>query len=238
MKVDMMIADESLFKRLLLLERRRAERTGTRFALMLVDMEELASPAQPGAMEEIGRAVGSTMRETDVTGWYRSSSVLGVILTTLNGAGRQTLESVVIERTRGILSRHSAAAGAEHIWISCHIFPDDEIPGRKPSEQRFSLDPDKKDGDEKRATLKRVVDVSGSVMALLLLSPVFLSIAALIKATSKGPGVLQAATDWPGWSGIYVSQISFHAREQRPGDPSGIRSKADQPRTDGMRWHL
>jgi len=31
------------------------------------------------------------------------------------------------------------------------------------------------------------VDVSGSVMALLILSPVFLSIAALIKATSKGP---------------------------------------------------
>jgi len=187
MKVDMMIADESLFKRLLLLERRRAERTGTRFALMLVDMEELASRLSPGDMEEIGRAVGSTMRETDVTGWYRSSSVLGVILTTLNGAGRQTLESVVIERTRGILSRHSAAAGAEHIWISCHIFPDDENIGRKPSEQRFSLDPDKKDGDEKRATLKRVVDVSGSVIALLLLSPVFLSIAALIKATSKGP---------------------------------------------------
>jgi exopolysaccharide biosynthesis polyprenyl glycosylphosphotransferase len=187
MKVDMTIADESLFKRLLLLERRRAERTGTRFALMLVDMEHLASRLNVGAMEEIGRAIGSTMRETDVTGWYRNSSVLGVILTTLNGAGRQTLETVVIERTRAILSRHSAAAGAEHIWISCHIFPDDENGGRKPSEQRFSVGLNKEDGDATRETLKRVVDVSGSVVALLLLSPVFLSIAALIKATSKGP---------------------------------------------------
>jgi lipopolysaccharide/colanic/teichoic acid biosynthesis glycosyltransferase len=183
----MTIPDESLFKRLLLLERRRAERTGSRFALMLVDMEELSSKLNAGVMEEIGRAIGSTMRETDVIGWYRNSAVLGVILTTLNGAGRQTLESVVIERTRAVLSRHSAAASAEHIWISCHIFPDDENTGRKPSEHGFSAGPDTKGTDGRSATLKRVVDVSGSVVALLVLSPVFLSIAVLIKATSKGP---------------------------------------------------
>src|SRR5688572_7771640 len=183
----MKIADESLFKRLLLLERRRAERTGSRFALMLVDMEELGA-RHPGAMEEIGRAIGATMRETDVTGWYRNNSVLGVILTTLNGAGRQTLESVVVERTRGVLSRHEAASAAEHIWISCHIFPDDEGTGRnKKAEQAFSGDADKEKAGSKTPTVKRLVDVSGSVMALLFLSPVFLSIAALIKATSKGP---------------------------------------------------
>jgi lipopolysaccharide/colanic/teichoic acid biosynthesis glycosyltransferase len=183
----MTIADESLFKRLLLLERRRAERSGTRFALMLVDMEELGSKINAGTMEEIGRAIGSTMRETDVTGWYRNSAVLGVILTTLNGAGRQTLESVVIERTRAILSRHSAAAGAEHVWISCHIFPDDENVARKPTDRKFSAGLNGDEPEGRRTTLKRVVDVSGSVVALLLLSPVFFSIAALIKATSKGP---------------------------------------------------
>jgi exopolysaccharide biosynthesis polyprenyl glycosylphosphotransferase len=184
----MTIADESLFKRLLILERRRAERTGTRFALMLVDMEELGSRLKPDVMEGIANAIGSTMRETDVTGWYRNSAVLGVILTTLNGAGRQTLESVVIERTRATLSRHAAAAGAEHIWISCHIFPDDEGAGRlRPSEQKFSAGANNEGTDARRTNLKRVVDVSGSVIALLLLSPVFLSIAALIKATSKGP---------------------------------------------------
>jgi len=183
----MTIADESLFKRLLLLERRRAERSGTRFALMLVDMEELGSKINAGTMEEIGRAIGSTMRETDVTGWYRNSAVLGVILTTLNGAGRQTLESVVIERTRAILSRHSAAAGAEHVWISCHIFPDDENVARKPTDRKFSAGLNGDEPEGRRTTLKRVVDVSGSVVALLLLSPVFFSIAALIKATSTGP---------------------------------------------------
>jgi exopolysaccharide biosynthesis polyprenyl glycosylphosphotransferase len=183
-----MIADESLFKRLLLLERRRAERTGARFALMLVDMEELGSRLKPQAMDEIGRAIGATMRETDITGWQKNASVLGVILTTLNGAGRQTLESVVIDRTRKVVSSHPAAAGVEHIWISCHIFPDDEGVGRNPTaHDAFSGREDQTSPKATQSTVKRIVDVSGSVMAILLLSPVFLSIAALIKATSKGP---------------------------------------------------
>jgi exopolysaccharide biosynthesis polyprenyl glycosylphosphotransferase len=154
---------------------------------MLVDMEELSSKLNAGVMDDIGRAIGSTMRETDVIGWYRHPAVLGVILTTLNGAARQTLESVVVERTRTILSQHSAAASAEHVWISCHIFPDDENTARKVPEHRFLTGSHKDGGNGRSGTLKRVVDVAGSVVALLLLSPVLLSIALLIKATSKGP---------------------------------------------------
>lgn len=185
----MKIADESLFKRLLLLERRRAERSGSRFALMLVDMEELGAKVQADTMDEIGRAISATMRETDVTGWYRNGSVLGVILTTLNGAGRQTLESVVVERTRAVLSRNAAASAAEHIWISCHIFPDDEGTGRnKKAEEAFSVDGAAKEKESSnKSAVKRLLDVSGSVMAILLFSPVFIGVAALIKATSKGP---------------------------------------------------
>ena len=93
---------------------------------MLVDMEELGSRLSAETMEGVGQAIGASMRETDITGWYRSASVLGVILTTLNGAGRQTLENVVVERTRGALSRYAPASEAQHVWISCHIFPDDE----------------------------------------------------------------------------------------------------------------
>jgi lipopolysaccharide/colanic/teichoic acid biosynthesis glycosyltransferase len=99
--------------------------------------------------------------------------VLGVILTTLNGAGRQTLESVVIERTRATCL-DTPPRLAEHIWISCHIFPDDESTGRiRPSSRSFLPALNNQAADAKRANLKRVVDVSDSVVALLLLSPVF-----------------------------------------------------------------
>ena len=185
----MMISDESSFKRQLLLERRRAERSGTRFALMLVDMEELGSKVSSGAMDEIGRTIASTMRETDVTGWYKTGAVLGVILTTLNGACRQTLESVVVERTKSALARNSAAAGSEHIWISCHFFPDDEGSARNKIDETSSspVGEPKQGLRMNRSTVKRVVDISGSIVALIVFSPVFLSIAILIKATSQGP---------------------------------------------------
>src|SRR5262245_35984989 len=122
----MEIADEALFKRMLRLERRRSERTGSRFALMLIDMEDPGNRAGPVAMEEIGAAIAGKMRETDITGWYKSSRVLGVILTTLNGASRRVLESAVVERTRRVLLVQPAIAQLQHIWITCHIFPDDQ----------------------------------------------------------------------------------------------------------------
>src|SRR5438105_3657117 len=84
------IPDELLFRRMLALERRRCERTEEHFALMLIDFEGLSRTVDTPAMEEIGLAVSAAMRETDITGWYQHPAMLGVILTTLNGTGRDT----------------------------------------------------------------------------------------------------------------------------------------------------
>ncbi len=74
------LADEAFFKRMLLLERRRCERSGTRFALMLIDLEELRRTLGTPEIEDLGRAIGGSMRETDITGWHRQSSVIGVVI--------------------------------------------------------------------------------------------------------------------------------------------------------------
>jgi lipopolysaccharide/colanic/teichoic acid biosynthesis glycosyltransferase len=185
----MAIAEQALFKRLLRLERRRSERNGTRFALLLIDMESSESPVNPQAMDEVGRAIAATMRETDITGWYKSSCVLGVILTTLNNASRRVLEASVVERTRRVLLLQPAIAQIPQIWITCHIFPDDqdlETPdGRRG--RVFGTDDEEKVGKTLSEIAKRALDVSGSVSFLVALSPLFLFIAALIKLTSKGP---------------------------------------------------
>src|SRR3954471_5874651 len=79
------VVDENFFKRMLSLERRRCERTESRFALMLLDVEELRSTLPEPKIEELARTIGAAMRETDITGWYEHLSTIGVILTTLNG---------------------------------------------------------------------------------------------------------------------------------------------------------
>ena len=83
------ITDETLFKRMLWLERRRCERTGTRCALMLLATEELAPALNTRSIEKIGLALGASMRETDITGWYEQYSTIGVVFTALSGTDRK-----------------------------------------------------------------------------------------------------------------------------------------------------
>src|SRR3954463_11394725 len=124
--MNMNFTDEHFFKRMLSMEKRRCERAGNRFALMLIDIDDLSRALSPSSISEIATAIGSAMRETDITGWYEHSSVIGVILTTLNGTDRQTLESVVLERTKRVLSLNLDADQVQRIRISCHVFPEDD----------------------------------------------------------------------------------------------------------------
>src|SRR5262245_29050722 len=93
------IIDEALFKRMLSLERRRSERTGVPFALLQFDMQSLLGSCTVGKLGELATTLGAAMRETDITGWFRYSSVIGIILTTLSETDRYALESVIVERS-------------------------------------------------------------------------------------------------------------------------------------------
>jgi len=175
---------------MLSLERRRCERAGTRFALVLVDLSELNDTFSSDAAEEIARSLGASVRETDIAGWYRQSSTIGIILTALTETTREILESVVIERIRKILSLSLDPAQMERIRISCHVFPGEDSGGISVSkhDQMFYPDGQKKDFKNKSAAaVKKALDVSGSLAALLVLSPLFVIISVLIKLTSPGP---------------------------------------------------
>ena len=186
---SVLVADELYFQRMLSLERRRCERTESRFALVLVDLGNLNGMLSARSAEEIARSLAASMRETDITGWYRQPGTIGIILTTLIDATRETLESVVIERIRAVLSLALDPAQMRLIRISCHVFPgeDDDDSSGKP-DQMFYPGVQKRDfKDVLTAVLKKAVDVSGSLAALLLLSPLFVIVSILIKLSSSGP---------------------------------------------------
>jgi lipopolysaccharide/colanic/teichoic acid biosynthesis glycosyltransferase len=190
MNLNSPLLDESVFKRMLSLERRRCERTNDRFALMLVDMEELKRTMSVAAIEEIALTISTAMRETDVSGWYCEHSVLGIILTTLNGADRSTLEAVIGERMRSLLALSVDDVEHQRIWITWHIFPEDTGADRaeEKAQQLFYSDEEKKDLRSMRpAIVKRALDITVSLAALFLSWPLFLTIALMIKLTSKGP---------------------------------------------------
>src|SRR5262245_51010494 len=175
------IVNELAFRRMLLLERRRCERTQSPFGLMLVDVESLSTVLPASAVERIGSAIGGAMRETDLTGWYQPGAVIGVILTTLNGIGRQALQGVMAERMKAVLAPHLDATQLQSVRVSCYVFPEDGIPNR------IFYSDDETTGSQSDALIKRAIDIAGSFAALVLLAPLFILISVLIKMTSPGP---------------------------------------------------
>src|SRR5208337_3330005 len=76
------------------------------------------------------------------------------------------------------------------IHISFHVYPDDldlENGGR-PADTRLYPDLRPQDNATKASrVIKRTIDIIGSLIALMLLSPLLIAIAVVIKLTSKGP---------------------------------------------------
>lgn len=184
---------EAWFARLVSLERKRSERSRKPFLLLLVHLEgaEELNGGWDQFVHKILVAHSSFTRETDLVGWYRNDSVVGTIFTELGDSKNidVSIDSIVSKA----ISAFQLQVGTEQsskIDISCHVFPDNwklKKPGRGVDS---SLYPDLERRHKSKwlqSAGKRMIDMLGSSVALLALSPVFLLVAAAIKVSSRGP---------------------------------------------------
>lgn len=184
---------EPWFTRVLSLERRRSERSRKPFILVLLSMERLAH--ENGSYERlIGsvlRAAISFTRETDITGWYQDGAVVGTIFTELGEP--KAIDAVVeslLRKVQAALQEHLGEEASQRIVVSWHVFPEEWTSKRPSGRVDSDLYPDLR--KKARSTWlhgagKRLIDIVGSCVALLLFGPVLLLIALAIKLTSKGP---------------------------------------------------
>jgi len=182
---------ENLFRKFLCWERKRAERSRKSFLLMLVDAGGLLQAnRKPRALRGILSALSCCTRETDMAGWYREGAVLGVIFTEVHRAERDALQNLVLAKLKEALHVGLGAEWADQIRISFHFFPEDwDKPSVGPLADE-KLYPDLFERNDARKFphfVKRAMDIVGSIMALILFSPLFVVIALAIKLTSKGP---------------------------------------------------
>ena len=185
------ILNEGAFHRMISLERKRTERSRKPFLLMLLDMGNgLRSDQNEKALDKILLALSLSTRETDVTGWYKNNSVVGVMFTEFGVESRNTILSTMMTRVSETLRNNLSSQQFGLISISFHLFPEEwnhDIPER-PSNPTLYPDLARRDSAKKLfCVIKRIMDVAGSALALLLFSPVLLAIAVAIKLTSKGP---------------------------------------------------
>ena len=187
---DREILSQTAFHRVISIERRRTERSRKPFLLMLLDMgNHLSSETKGKNVQKLLTALAVATRETDIPGWYENERIVGVMFTEICFDDRETIVSTMIARLSDILRNNLSLEQFNRVSISFHVFPEDwDQDSRKPSNP--VLYPDlSKQANKKRASgaLKRVMDVVGSSLALLLCAPMFLLIAIAVKATSKGP---------------------------------------------------
>jgi len=183
--------DEAVFKRCLSVERKRTERSGKPFLLMLLETEELQNreESQKIFCNVIIALLGAT-RETDLVGWYKEYGQVGVVFTDLVGFDKSSILSTMLTRVSNILRDNLSFEQFNQISISFHVFPDkwDGGVNQRPNNQTLYPDLSGNDPVTKLHTLsKRMIDIAGSAFLLLLFLPLFMLIALAIKCTSKGP---------------------------------------------------
>jgi lipopolysaccharide/colanic/teichoic acid biosynthesis glycosyltransferase len=185
------ILNEGPFHRMISLERKRTERSRKPFLLMLLDMGNgLRGDNNNKALDKILLALSLSTRETDVTGWYKNNSVVGVMFTEFGDEDRNTILSTMMTRVSETLRNNLSSQQFGLISISFHLFPEEwnhDIP-RRPSNPTLYPDLARRDSAKKFfCVIKRIMDIVGSALALLLFAPILLAIAIAIKLTSKGP---------------------------------------------------
>lgn len=216
------VLSEDVFRRILCWERKRAERSSRCFLLMLVNIEKVLRAHQNGTvLTEIVSAVSQCTRETDVAGWYLEGAALGVLFTELGEGGGEAFSRLARAKVIGALEEKLAPEELREAHISFHFFPSNWDKSSSDQLANEKLYPDLFEEDKKTKSLrfvKRVMDIAGSILALILFSPLFLAISVAIKLTSKGPILFRQ--ERIGQYGLRFKFLKF--RSMRAGNDASI----------------
>jgi lipopolysaccharide/colanic/teichoic acid biosynthesis glycosyltransferase len=189
------ILQEDIFHGMLALERHRAARSRKPFALMLLDASSFDETGTPdGFMSRVTQVLARCTRETDLVGWHEKDVVLGVIFTEINPELKGSIADVLYAKVVNALHAELGPNVSSYLDIAVHLFPEDpERQGANPAANTRFYPDLSKGGAKKNAqkVLKRLMDVTGSLLLLLLTSPLLAAIAIAIKLTSNGPVIFQ-----------------------------------------------
>ncbi|WP_202925568.1 sugar transferase [Edaphobacter sp. 12200R-103] len=189
------VISEAAFLRMLRLERRRTERSERSFMLVLVHCGEFSTKAERILLEDVVVALTGATRETDLLGWYETGSTLGLLMTEIGEPNTTTVEKIT-HKIRHAVEREIVAEEYRKLTFQFRLFPQDVQTGIgedgqhvhypdifRPSMRRVGGGTNGRFG----RFLKRGMDLVGSLFALMVFMPLCVTIAVIVKLTSKGP---------------------------------------------------
>jgi len=189
------VLPEEAFHTMLTLERRRAERSRKPFVLMLLDSHAIhKNGSRANVLQRLTTTVCNATRETDVIGWYEEGEILAVIFTEINIEGENFVTEVLHSKVTNALRENLDPTLASNLVITVHLFPETCDKDRTGRGTDIKLYPELSVRASKKRlpmVVKRAIDIFGSGLLLLILSPVLAAIALAIKLTSEGPAIFQ-----------------------------------------------
>ncbi|HTF69793.1 MAG TPA: sugar transferase [Edaphobacter sp.] len=187
-RLQIALIQEAVFVQMLRLERRRTERSGKQFMLVLISGDDFQTDLGGLLIQNVVAAISSNTRETDLLGWYEQDATLGLLMTEIGQADAETIDTI-IQKISLAVQRAVNSEAYRRLTLVFRVFPQ-EIAKLSNEDEHVTLYPDvsSRHGSKRRGRLlKRGMDISGSLFALIAFSPAFLLISLLVKLTSKGP---------------------------------------------------
>lgn len=182
---DFGFLSQEAFVRRLHLEQRRTERSRRPFVFVLLKSILLREGGKQDTCHHILSVLSNSIRETDIRGWYENGSAIGLIFTEIGSADGGSIGNALLDKVRQLLQSKLTADQVGRIGFSFYVFPDDW--NKESDSPDAVLYQDSARVRRPAQAAKRLLDVSGSLAALVLASPLFLAIGVAIKMTSKGP---------------------------------------------------
>jgi lipopolysaccharide/colanic/teichoic acid biosynthesis glycosyltransferase len=188
---------------------------------MLLEAGNLqSSEKSEKALNNILSVLPLSIRDTDIIGWYKDRSTVGVMFTGLARKDKSSILSVILSKVSTTLRAQLKPDQFNQVCISLHFFPDDwdhDHHGRPSNPALYPdlLNPDK--NTDSLLRIKQVMDIVCSALMLVLCAPLFLTIALAIKASSKGPVFFRQQR--VGQYGRYFTFLKFRSMHT-DNDPS------------------
>jgi exopolysaccharide biosynthesis polyprenyl glycosylphosphotransferase len=165
------------------LEKRRADRSKAHLSLLLFSFQ-IDSTTREEHIGEFISTLQRNTRETDIKGWV-NNRVIGLVLPDTDEKGLKKCIDKIETSNRNLRYVLTSGTYPDHIFsrvLAENVNKPDLFPFDLDDAQRFrGLD----------LTLKRVIDILGSITGLTLFSPLMLATAVAIKVTSPGPAIFK-----------------------------------------------
>ena len=118
------LVPEAYFRKVLSIERKRAERSERRFVLTLLHLGKHV-PAEGRIVKLISHALSAATRETDLTGWYSNGSVVGILCTEIGTGELRSILSALHTKMSVVIANHLEPEQIKPMSVSFRVYPDD-----------------------------------------------------------------------------------------------------------------